>query len=76
VLRELKKQSSSNLYDTLRGWLAHKRGNTRQLQLKHIQAIERLVLSTKTGRTVELPGNAHVVKRGGKLVYEENKVEN
>jgi len=76
VLRELKKQPSAELYDTLRGWLASKRGNTRQLQLKHIQAIERLVLSTKSGRAAELPGNARVVKRGGKLIYEENKVEN
>jgi tRNA(Ile)-lysidine synthase len=76
VLRELKTQSSAELYDTLRGWLGHKRGNTRGLQLKHIQAIERLVLSTKSGRVAELPGDARVVKRGGKLVYEENKVEN
>ena len=57
--RELKEQSSSDLYDTLRGWLAHaSRKTRRQLQLKHIQAIERLVLSTKSGRTIELPGNA------------------
>lgn len=74
-LSELKTLSKRGLYETLRSWLRQHRGNTRRLQLKHIQAIERLVFSEKSGKTAELPGGK-VVKSGGKLVYEENKVEN
>jgi tRNA(Ile)-lysidine synthase len=59
----------------IRGWLGRCRGTTRQLQLKHIRAIERLAVSPKSGRTVELPGGK-VVKTAGRLIYEENKVEN
>ncbi len=71
----LKTLSKQELYSTLRGWLRQLRGNTRALQLKHIQAIERLVFSEKSGKTSELPGG-RVVKSGGKLIYEENKVVN
>ncbi len=55
----------------IRSWLRQQRGTMRQLELKHIVAIERLVSSTKSGRTVEIPGGS-VVKSGGKLVYKEN----
>jgi tRNA(Ile)-lysidine synthase len=72
---ELRALSQADLYKTLRAWLGEHRGNTRGLQLKHIQAIERLVLSEKSGKVAELPGG-RVVKSDGRLVYEENKVEN
>ncbi len=58
--------------DTIRAWLASKRGTRRQLALKHIQAVERLALSEKSGRIAELPGKARVVRAKGRLVYEEN----
>lgn len=74
-LSELKTLAKPDLYTTLRSWLRQHRGNTRRLQLKHIQAIERLVFSEKSGKTAELPGGK-VIKTGGKLCYEENKVEN
>jgi tRNA(Ile)-lysidine synthase len=74
-LNDLRMIPKSDLHKTIRSWLRHQRGNTRGLQLKHIQAIERLVFSTKSGKTAELPGGK-IVKGGGKLVYEENKVEN
>jgi hypothetical protein len=47
----------------------------RQLELKHIQAVARLLLSTKSGKTVEIPGGM-VVKTRGHLTYKDNKVEN
>jgi len=72
---DLRALSQADLYATLRSWLSEHRGNKRGLQLKHIQAIERLVLSEKSGKTAELPGGK-VIKSGGRLVYEENKVEN
>ncbi len=76
ALTDLKEVPEAKRLESLRTWLAGRRGNTRRLELKHIQAIERLALSTKSGRTAELPGGGRVVKRDGKLVYEENKVEN
>jgi tRNA(Ile)-lysidine synthase len=76
LVKDLKQLSQAELYEWIRTWLRHKRGTTRQLQLKHIQSLERLILSTKSGRVAELPGNACVVRTGGKLLYEENKVEN
>lgn len=75
LLSELKALPTGDLYETLRSWLGKRRGNTRSLALKHIQAIERLVFSEKSGKTAEMPGG-RVVKSGGKLVYKENKVEN
>ena len=75
ILGEVKTLPKSELYDAIRSWLRHHRGTTRQLQLKHIQAIERLIFSQKSGKTAELPGGK-VIKSAGKLVYDENKVEN
>lgn len=75
LIKDLKQLSQSELYEWIRAWLRRKRGSTRALQLKHIQSIERLILSTKSGRMAELPGNASVVRSQGKLIYEENKVE-
>ncbi len=74
-LSEIKTLSQPELYTRIRSWLRLHRGSTRQLQLKHIQAIERLVMSPKSGRIAELPGG-RVIKTSGKLLYEENKVEN
>ena len=72
---DVKALSKPELYETLRSWLAQHRGSKRQLGLKHIEAIERLIFSSGSGRTAELPGG-RVVKTGGKLVYDENRVEN
>lgn len=74
-LSEIKSLPKSDIGETIRAWLKHHRGTTRQLQLKHIRAIERLVFSEKSGRTVEVPGGK-VVKSGGKLIYKKNRVEN
>ena len=76
AVKGLNEMPESDRRQAVRKWLAARRGNTRKLELKHIQAIERLALSKKSGRTAELPGGAQVIKRDGKLVYEENKVEN
>lgn len=74
-LAELKALSQADLYDTVRSWLRHHRGDTRSIGLKHIQAIERLALSAKSGRVAELPGGASVVRSGGKLVFRDKKVD-
>lgn len=75
-IKDLRQLSQAELYEWIRTWLSKKRGNTRQLQLKHIQSVERLILSRKSGRVAELPGGASVLRSGGRLVYEENQVEN
>ncbi len=74
VIADLKLLVEGDMQTMIRDWLRQQRGSTRQLELKHIEAIARLVLSVKSGRTVELPGG-QVVKSGGRLVYKENKVE-
>ena len=71
-VKDLKLLGKIELRATIRNWLGQHRGNTRSLQLKHIEAVGRLVLSEKSGRTAELPGGARVIKSSGKLVYEEN----
>jgi tRNA(Ile)-lysidine synthase len=63
------------LYRELRSWLRVERGNLRALNLKHIEAIERLILSPKSGKTAELPGGGAVVKHAGQLEFRNNKVE-
>jgi tRNA(Ile)-lysidine synthase len=74
-LSNLRALSRPQLYEKLRDWLGQHRGSRRQLGLKHIAAIERLIFSSKSGRTAELPGGT-VTKNRGTLVYKENKVEN
>jgi len=75
-IKDLRQLSQTELYEWIRAWLRRRRGTTRALQLKHIQSIERLILSTKSGRIAELPGGSRVVRFQGKLIYEENKVDN
>ncbi|HRH44718.1 MAG TPA: tRNA lysidine(34) synthetase TilS [Pyrinomonadaceae bacterium] len=52
---DLKTLSKSMRLRTLRSWLKHQRGNLRQIDLKHLEAIERLIFSSKSGREIELP---------------------
>ena len=75
TLDEIRTVPKAEMYDKIRSWLRKRRGSTRQLQLKHLEAVERLAFSTKSGRAAELPGG-RVIKRNGSLIYEENKVEN
>ncbi len=72
ILSEVKDLPASEVNLLIRAWLKRHRGTTRALQLKHIDAVSRLILSTKSGRAAELPGGGRVVKSAGKLVYEEN----
>jgi hypothetical protein len=63
------------LYAVLRQWLEAARGDLRQIDLKHIEAIERLIFSPKSGRRIELPGGEIIIKKQGKLFFENSKVE-
>lgn len=73
-VEEMRNMPPESRTGRIRQWIVAQRGSARQLGLKHIEGIERLALSTKSGRLVELPGGK-VVKSRGRLVYRENKVE-
>ncbi|MEP7148203.1 MAG: tRNA lysidine(34) synthetase TilS [Acidobacteriota bacterium] len=75
IIKDLNALKRADLYSTLRAWLRTKRGSLRSLQLKHVEAIERLILSRKSGNTVELPGGGRIVKHGGALRFTNIKVE-
>ena len=72
LIKDLKELNATELRGKVRSWLKSQRGTTRQLQLKHIDAVGRLILSPKSGKIAELPGGGKVIKSAGKLVYEEN----
>ena len=69
ALKDLKTLEKADLYRTLRAWLEQHRGNLRGLELKHIEAIENLINSRKSGKTVELPGGDTIVKENGMLNF-------
>lgn len=68
-IKDLKTLSKTELYETLRGWLRTRRGNLRSVNLKHIEAIERLIFSPKSGRMIELPDSFIVRRQGGRLIF-------
>ncbi len=72
---ELKKLSKSMRLRVLRDWLKRQRGDLRSLDLKHLEAIERLIFSPKSGKQVELPNGEKVIKKAGKVFFEKVGVE-
>lgn len=75
LVKELKQMSNHKRLCYLRSWIRERRGSLRQLKQAHFEAIENLVLSSKSGRTVELPNSGKVIKSQGKLSFKGNKVE-
>jgi tRNA(Ile)-lysidine synthase len=75
LIKDLTALESSSLRQTLRFWLKARRGSLRSIGLAHIDAIERLIHSKKSGRTVELPGFGLVRKQNGRLRFENIKVD-
>ncbi len=68
-LKNLRNLSKSTLYRMIQKWLEFNSGNLRGLELKHIEAVERLIFSRKSGKIVEIPGNFRVVKADGKISF-------
>ena len=75
ILKDLREMLPLFLRSILREWLKKNRGNTRGLQLKHIAAIENLIVSRKSGRIVELPDGDRILKKGGRLEFQAAMVE-
>jgi tRNA(Ile)-lysidine synthase len=74
-LAELNKLSEPELGKLLRSWLAVNRGNLKGIELKHLDALRRLINSRKSGKTVELPGGSTVIKQGGQIAFNKNNIE-
>ncbi len=53
----------------LRQWLASCRGDLRRLEHAHIVALEKFLFSTRSGRVIELPAGAKIVRSGGLFLY-------
>jgi tRNA(Ile)-lysidine synthase len=53
----------------LRQWLSGHRGDLRRIEHAHVVAIEKLLMSPKSGRAVELPGGATAFRKEGVLHF-------
>jgi tRNA(Ile)-lysidine synthase len=53
----------------LRLWLAQHRGDLKRIEQTHVLAIEKLLFSQKSGRTIELPGGSSAFRQNGMLHY-------
>ncbi len=71
-LKDLREVFPSIRRTLLRDWLKANRGTLRGLEMKHFEAIERLIFSRKSGRLVELPGGESVLKKDGKIYYQKS----
>jgi tRNA(Ile)-lysidine synthase len=74
-VKDLTALEPAALHQTLRSWLKTCRGSLRSIGLKHIEAIEELIHSKKSGRTAELPDFGMVRKHNGRLRFENLKVD-
>ena len=68
-LKEIKDIFPSMRRRILREWLKNARGDLRRLEQKHFEAIDNLIFSRKSGKTIELPGGEIIIKEKGKLHF-------
>lgn len=66
----LRKMDGPGLRNTLRQWIKANRGSLRGITHKHIEGVEQLVRSEKSGKVAELPAGTSVRRGSGKLFYE------
>lgn len=66
---DLVKLSEKERLALIRSWMIGRRGSSRRLTFAHINAVDKLLTSTKSGRYVELPGGGVVERSGGWLSY-------
>jgi len=64
----------SDLFPVLRDWIKQNRGSLRGIGQKHIESINALIHSRKSGRVAELPGGK-AVKHDGRLSWASRKGE-
>ncbi len=68
-LKDLRDLFPSMRKRILRDWLKRRRGDLRSLDAKHFAAIENLIFSRKSGKTVELPNGEILLKNDGHLTF-------
>lgn len=73
-LGHLKTLQNADLFPVLRDWIKLNRGSLRGIGTKHLEAINTLIHSKKSGRMVELPGG-QAVKHDGRLSWSTEKGE-
>jgi len=66
----LRKMDGPGLRNTLRQWIKANRGSLRGITHRHIEGVERLVRSEKSGKVAELPGPRVIVRARGRLTFE------
>ncbi len=71
LLEKLNNLPEAMRYRIIRQWLEANRGDLRGLELKHLEAIERLIYSRKSGKLIELPNGGTIVKKNGKLSFKD-----
>ena len=74
-IKYLKTLTKAALRKILRVWLKTHRGGLRRIAFVHIEAIEKLIHSRKSGKIIELPGDEWVIKEGGSLIFRKSEVE-
>ncbi len=72
-IKELKNLFPTMRRKILRDWLKYHRGDLRSLDTKHIEAIENLILSRKSGKKIELPNQQFIFKEKGKIFFTTKK---
>ena len=70
-IKDLKNLFPSMRRQILRDWLKEQRGDLRTLEAKHFEAIDRLIFSRKSGKTVELPNGESIIKKDGRLKFQK-----
>jgi tRNA(Ile)-lysidine synthase len=75
TVSELTTLSENVSYGIIRKWLLYHRGDLRGIGMKHVESIDRLSRSRKSGREIELPGLESVSKKGGKLLFRKQRLK-
>lgn len=72
-IKKLKNLFPSMRRKILRDWLKKQRGDLRNLDSKHIEAVENLIFSRKSGKIIELPNKEFITKENGKISFTTKK---
>ncbi len=74
-LRILVNSAKSVRRRALRLWICENNSTLRRITFKHLEAVENLMFSRKSGREIKLPSGNIIVKTAGKLIFKKSKVE-
>ena len=55
----------------LRQWISMCQGDLRRLERAHVLGLETFLFNRKSGRVIELPGGAKIIRRSGLFIYDK-----